>query len=267
MNTRIDGCVAGLRERGEKGFVAYLCAGDPSLAATVDTALRLEEAGADIIELGVPFSDPLADGRVNQAASARALAAGTTVAGVLDAAARIRARSPVPVILFTYLNPILAYGLEDVAADAAAAGIDGCLCLDLPVEESADYAGALRRNGLDRIFLVAPTSPEARIRRVAEAGTGFVYCVSREGVTGMRQALSPEADRLLRRTRAVTRLPIVLGFGVSTPDQARSAVQHAEAVVVGSAIVDRFAREAKTAAGRRKAAAWVKTLVDAVKEG
>jgi tryptophan synthase alpha chain len=228
--------------------------------------MELAEAGADVIELGIPFSDPLADGRVNQMASARALAAGTTVAGVLDCAAEIRKRSEIPLVLFTYLNPIHAYGLEKLAADAAGAGIDGCLCLDLPVEESGDYVQALRGKGLDTIFLVAPTSPDARIRRVARAGSGFVYCVSREGVTGMQRKLSPAADRLLKRTRTFTDLPMVLGFGVSSPGQARAAVRHAEAVVVGSAIVDRFFQEPKTAAGRRKAAAWVKTLVDAVKE-
>lgn len=264
--TRIQACFDALARNRKKGFVAYVCAGDPGLKQTVDIVLRLEDAGADIVELGVPFSDPLADGPVNQQASGRALAAGTTVGGVLDCVAAIRKTSEIPLILFTYLNPVFAYGYERVTKRAAGAGVDGFLVLDLPVEESAEFVGCLRKRRLDNVFLVAPTSTDVRIRHAADAASGFVYCVSREGVTGMQDSLGGSAVDLLKRTRRHTSLPIALGFGVSTPAQARAAVAHAEAVVVGSAIVDRFHRAPHTAAGRARAAAWVGTLVRAVKE-
>ena len=264
--TRIQDCFNSLAKNGKKGFVAYVCAGDPGLKQTVDIVLRLEDAGADIVELGVPFSDPLADGPVNQQASARALAAGATVDGVLNCVSAIRKSSEIPLILFTYLNPIYAYGYERITRRAASVGVDGFLTLDLPVEESAEYVDCLRKRHLDNVFLVAPTSTDARIRHTANAASGFVYCVSREGVTGMQKKLGGSAVDLLRRTRRHTSLPIALGFGVSTPAQARAAVAHAEAVVVGSAIVDRFHRAPHTAAGRSKAAKWVRSLVRAVKE-
>jgi tryptophan synthase alpha chain len=226
---------------------------------------RLEEAGADVIELGVPFSDPLADGKVNQQASARALAAGATVAGVLDAVAEIRQRSQVPVVLFTYLNPLYAYGYERLCRDAAKAGVDGILALDLPVEEGEELRRALAGHGLDNISLVAPTSTKDRVRATVSKGSGFVYCVSHAGVTGMQEKVDPSAS-LIRRVRAATDLPTALGFGVSTPAQARAAVAEADAVVVGSAIVKRFHEAPHTRPGRKAAAAWVATLVQAVKE-
>ena len=266
MRTRIQECFDRLAREGQRGFIAYICAGDPKLKQTVDMALRLEDAGTDMIELGIPFSDPMADGKVNQLAAARALIAGTTVSGVLDCVAEIRKRSDIPLVLFTYLNPIYSYGFDRISRDAAKVGVDGLIALDLPVEEADEYVRCLRNHQLDSIFLIAPTSTNERIHRVAHTGSGFVYCVSREGVTGMQQSLHASATKLLRRTRKYTSLPIALGFGVSTPQQAREAVKHAEAVVVGSAIVDRFSQEPKTHAGRAKATAWVKTLVDAVKE-
>lgn len=263
MTTRIDRRFTALRNQGKKGFVAYLCAGDPSLDATVDIVLRLEDAGADVIELGIPFSDPLADGVVNQQAAARALAGGTTVSGVLDCVAALRRRSEVPVVLFTYANPLFAYGFEDVCRDAATAGVDGILLLDLPIEESEEFAPHLTRHRLNYICLVAPTSSQERIRKTARVGNGFIYCVSREGVTGAREDQTP-SEELIRRVRAHTPLPVALGFGVSTPDQARAAARYADAVVVGSAIVQRFHEAPHTPDGRQAAADWVGTLIRSV---
>ena len=266
MKTRIDQCFERLREQGQKGFIAYITAGDPSLKQTVEVVLRLEEAGADIVELGVPFSDPLADGRVNQDAATRALAAGATWAGLLECVKRIRRRSQIPLILYSYLNPLISRGFETTARQAAAAGTDGFLVVDLPAEEMAPYARTLRRHGLNNICLVTPTSPSARIRNIVGHASGFVYCVSREGVTGMQKQLAPSALTLIRRTRRCTKLPIALGFGISTPVQARAAAAEADAVVVGSAIVSRFANAPRTASGRAAAAKWTGRLVRAVKE-
>ena len=266
MKTRIDQCFERLRGEGRKGFIAYITAGDPSLKETVDIVRRLEEAGADIVELGVPFSDPLADGRVNQDAATRALAAGATWGGLLECVERIRRRSQIPLILYSYLNPLIARGFERTASEAQTAGADGFLVVDLPSEEMAPYARTLRRHRLDNICLVTLTSPTARIRKIVEQASGFVYCVSREGVTGMQKQLAPSALTLIRRTRRLTDLPIALGFGISTPDQARAAAVEADAVVVGSAIVHRFATAPRTAAGRATAAKWTGGLVHAVKE-
>lgn len=265
MNTRISRRFNELRASGKRGFVAYVCAGDPTLKATADSICQLEDVGVDVVELGVPFSDPLADGKVNQLAAQRALDAGATVAGVLEMVAQARERAEVPIILFTYLNPLFAYGYERLCRDAARAGVDGILPLDLPVEEGKDLRDALAGHGLDNIGLVAPTSTDERIRATVRHGSGFVYCVSRAGVTGVRAKVNPSAD-LIRRVRACTTLPTALGFGVSNPAQARAAVAEADAVVVGSAIVQRFFDAPHTRAGRKQAAAWVGTLVRAVKE-
>lgn len=264
--TRIDDQFQILKQNRQKGFVAYVCVGDPGLEETVDTVLRLEEQGADIIELGVPFSDPLADGRVNQEATARALAAGMTMPGVFRCVEAIRERSQVPLLLFTYANPIYAYGFERAVKSARSAGADGFLLLDLPVEESEEFAGLLNRHKLNNVTLVAPTSTEERIERIARAATGFLYCVSREGVTGAQERLGPAAARLLKKARQATDLPMALGFGISTPDQARAAAQHADAIVVGSAIVSKFHACGNTTEGRRKAARWVGKMIRAVKE-
>ncbi|MBU1693995.1 MAG: tryptophan synthase subunit alpha [Verrucomicrobia bacterium] len=266
MKTRIDQCLERLRGQGRKGFVAYITAGDPSLKETVEVVLQLEKAGADIVELGVPFSDPLADGRVNQDAATRALAAGATWGGLLDCVKRIRSRSQIPLILYSYLNPLIAGGFERTVRQAAAAGVDGFLVVDLPAEEMAPYARTLRRQGLNNICLITPTSPPARIRKIVGHTSGFAYCVSREGVTGMQKQLAPSALTLIRRTRRCTKLPIALGFGISTPAQARAAAAEADAVVVGSAIVNRFANAPRTAAGRTSAGKWTRRLVRAVKE-
>ena len=240
--TRIGARFASLAREGRKAFVGFVTAGDPSLDRTVEVALALEEAGVDVLELGVPFSDPLADGPVIQRASERALQKGTSLSMVLDAVRRIRARSDLPLLLFSYVNPLLRYGLDRLATDAAAAGVDGVLVTDLPPEEAGEWIACARRSGLDTVFLAAPTSPEARLKRVADCSRGFVYAVSRTGVTGERDTLSGDASGLVGRLKALTRAPVVLGFGLSTPDQVRAAAAVADGVVVGSAIV-RFLEE------------------------
>ena len=265
MNTRIEQRFEWLENRKKKGFIAYITAGDPTLKATADIVLRLEDAGADIVELGIPFSDPLADGRVNQQSATRALAHGTTLDGVLDCVAEIRKKSDIPIMFYSYLNLLIAHGFENTIRRVAGSGADGVLILDLPVEESAEHSKILGRHHVNNICLVAPTSPDERIRRIVRASTGFVYCVSREGVTGMQKELSPAAVSLIKKTKRLTKLPVALGFGISTPAQAQTAAREADAIVVGSAIVNRFASEPNTGRGRAKAAAWVKTLVQAVR--
>jgi tryptophan synthase alpha chain len=219
------------------GLVAFLTAGDPSLAVSESLALALGGAGADVIELGVPFSDPVADGPVIQRSSERALRAGTTLAGVLDLAAAIRRKSDVALVLFSYYNPVLQMGLERFAERAAAAGIDGALITDLTPEESGDYRRAVCAHGLDTIFLAAPTSPDERLRRIAEVSSGFLYVISRTGVTGTKESLPEDLPALVRRVRAVTSLPIAVGFGISLPGHVSILGGLADAAVVGSALV------------------------------
>jgi tryptophan synthase alpha chain len=227
--------------------------------------LLLEKAGADVIELGIPFSDPLADGEVNQRAAERALASGTTYAGLLETVRMIRRQSEIPLLFFSYLNPLHAHGFDQAVADAAAAGIDGMLLVDLSLEESGPYRKALARHGLNNIPLITPTTPEARIGRIAAAGNGFIYAVSREGVTGVQKSMQEQAKELLERAHRVTRLPIALGFGVSTPQQAGAYAGMTEAVVVGSYIVSTYHQHGDSPAGREAATAEVKKLIDAVK--
>jgi tryptophan synthase alpha chain len=267
MATRISTRFNELAEQGRKGFVAYICAGDPNLDETVDLVLSLEDAGADFVELGIPFSDPLADGPTNQEAAARALAAGVTVPGVFGCVEAIRKRSAMPLLFMTYLNPLHAYGLAKVTRDAAAAGADGFLLLDLPAEESEEFVGYLKRDRLDNICLVAPTSTDERIARIVEPGSGFVYCVSREGVTGKMDGVTSASTDLVRRTRRHTSLPVALGFGISTPAQARAAARGADAIVVGSAIVKAYHEAPSSRAGRRRVAKWVRSLVEAAQAG
>jgi tryptophan synthase alpha chain len=239
---RIAARLAQCKAEGRPAFVAFLTAGDPSLDRTVSAALELEAAGVDVLELGVPFSDPLADGPVIQRSSERALSRGVTLARVLDVVREIRRKSQLPLVLFSYLNPLLQRGLERVAVEAARAGVDGVLVTDLPPEEGEAWIAAARAAELDTIFLASPTSPDDRLRRVAEASRGFVYAISRTGVTGERQALSDDARPLVARLRALTRVPVALGFGISTPEQVKEAAAAADAVVVGSALV-RFLEE------------------------
>jgi tryptophan synthase alpha chain len=235
--TRISRLFERLRARGERALIAYLTAGDPSLERTVSLVEALERGGADLIELGVPFSDPIADGPVIQRACQRALQAGTSLARVFDVARRIRQRSEIPLLLFSYLNPVLRYGFEAAARDAVAAGVDGFLLTDLSVEEASAYTPILRSAGLDTVFLAAPTSTDPRLRLVAQHCTGFVYLVSRTGVTGERDVLSGQLEPLVQRLRRVTTLPLAVGFGIARPDQAAAAARLADGVVVGSAFV------------------------------
>ena len=240
--SRIGERFAQRRKEGRKAFVAFLTAGDPSLERTVAAARELERAGADVLELGVPFSDPLADGPVIQRASQRALERGVRLADVLATVRRIRQASELPLLLFSYFNPLLQYGLGRLAADARDAGVDGVLVTDLPPEEADEWLEVARPAGLDTVFLAAPTSPDARLRKVAEASRGFVYAVSRTGVTGERAALSDDARPLVERLRGLTGEPVALGFGIASPEQARAAAAVADGVVVGSALV-RFLEE------------------------
>ncbi len=221
------------------GLVAYVTCGDPDLATTREIVLAAIDAGADVIELGVPFSDPVADGPVIQRASERALQHGTSLRQVLTLAAEIRQQAQsTGLIVFSYLNPILRMGMEKFCMVARHAGVDGVLVTDLPVEEAGEYLRAMREHDLAPVFLAAPTSPDERLQRIAEASRGFVYAVSRTGVTGARQQLANDAKKLVKRLRRVTRLPIAVGFGISTAEQFAQVGEFADAVVVGSAIVE-----------------------------
>jgi tryptophan synthase alpha chain len=235
--TRIGRRFEALRREGKKAFVGFVTAGDPSLERTVEVALELERGGVDVLELGVPFSDPLADGPVIQRSSERALARGTTLRSVLDVVERIRKRSQIPLLLFGYLNPFLRHGLARLAAEARDLGVDGVLVTDLPPEEAGEWLEHAGAAGIDTVFLAAPTSPDDRLDRVASSSRGFLYAVSRTGVTGERQALSEDAAPLVERIRRRTQEPVALGFGIATPEQAASAAAVADGVVVGSALV------------------------------
>jgi tryptophan synthase alpha chain len=224
-------------------LVTYVTCGDPDLATTREIVLAAIEAGADVIELGVPFSDPVADGPVIQRASERALKAGTTLAQVLTLAAEVRQHSQsTGLIIFSYLNPLLRMGIEKFCKVARAAGVDGALVTDLPVEEAGSYLRAMQDHDLAPVFLAAPTSPDNRLKRIADASRGFVYAVSRTGVTGARQQVADDAKKLVKRLRRVTKLPIAIGFGISTPEQFSEVGEFADAVVVGSAIVETIER-------------------------
>ena len=236
-STRISKRFAALRESGELGIVAYITAGDPSLEATNRFVLALADAGADVIELGIPFSDPLADGPTIQRASERALKLHTTLAQVIDLVREIRKSSEVPLVLFSYYNPVLQMGLEKFASNAATAGADGVLITDLTLEESSDYRRILSAHHLDTIFLGAPTSTDDRLAKIAAVSSGFIYLISRTGVTGAKDALPDELPALLRRARKVTQLPIAVGFGISLPGHVSVLGGLADAAVVGSALV------------------------------
>ncbi len=264
---RIDETFAHLRAAGAKGFIAYIAAGDPSLVQTERLAFALEGAGVDVLEMGVAFSDPLADGSVNQAAAGRALASGTTVAGVLECVRGLRSRGlRIPVVLYTYLNPVYAYGFARFLAEAAAAGVDGVLPLDLPPDEAERNPELRDRPGnLRMIRLIAPTTPPERIALIARAAEGFVYFVSREGVTGEQQNVATGLAEQAAAIRAHTTLPVVVGFGISTPEQAREASGPVDAVVVGSAIVRKIGEWGQEADLAERVAAFVRPMVAAVK--
>lgn len=262
---RIDEQFARLKQQGRKGFVVYIGAGDPNLDATRQLALAFDKAGVDVLELGVPFSDPLADGLVNQLAAQRGLESGTTPPKVLAAVAAIRKESQVPIVLYIYYNLIFKVGLKQFIADAARAGVDGLLVLDLPPEESENYEALMHEAGLCNIYLIAPTTPDDRIALIAKRASGFIYYVSREGVTGMQQKVSDTIGTMTAKIRANSSLPIAVGFGVSNPEQAKIVAASADAVVVGSAIVSQIAANGKSPDLIPEVSAFVKILADAVK--
>jgi tryptophan synthase alpha chain len=256
-----------LADKSELGLIAYVTAGDPSLDATEKIVLAAAEAGADIIELGVPFSDPVADGPTIQRASERALRAGTTLASVIDLVRRLRLGTDVPLILFSYFNPILQMGLGKFAGAAAAAGADGALATDLTLEEAADYREIMHSHGLDTIFLVAPTSTDERIEKIARASSGFLYLISRAGVTGAREGLPPELPSLARRIRKFTSLPIAVGFGISLPTHVTVLGGIADAAVVGSALVAEIEKAASPDLAAEVVAERIRVLKHAAREG
>jgi tryptophan synthase alpha chain len=226
-----------LKNEGRGGFIPFITTGDPDLSTTRDLLVELARAGASVIELGVPFSDPVADGPVIQRASERALRHGVGVADALAVVADARREMDVPVVLFSYFNPLMQFGVERLAAEASRAGVDGVLATDLVPEESAEFNAVLARHSLDQIFLVAPTTSDARLKMIANRAGGFVYAVSRAGVTGARADLSAEAERLVARLRGVSELPVAVGFGISTREQVSEVWRYADAAVVGSALV------------------------------
>lgn len=249
-----------LRQNGKKGFIPFITAGDPDLATTEKLLIKLSQSGATLIELGVPFSDPMADGPVIQRASERALKHGFGLTDILETAARARKQIETPIILFGYYNPLLQFGLRRAARALKDAGLDGVLVTDLIPEEAVAFASELRANDLDMIFLIAPTSTDERLRLVAERAGGFVYAVSRAGVTGARDAVSAEAERLVTRMRKFSELPIAVGFGISTAEQVADVRRYADAVVVGSAIVAEMERLAGAADVVEKIGAFVRGL-------
>ncbi len=262
---RLDARFAALRDAKKKAFVAYVCAGDPTLDATIDIVLGLERAGADVVELGVPFSDPLADGVVNQMAADRALKAGATTAKVLEMIRKLRTKSQVPLVLFTYLNPVYAYGYERFHRDAAAAGADGVLVLDLPPDEVAQNVELKPTPELRHIQLIAPTSSPERIVNIAKSAEGFVYYVSRLGVTGAQAEIATGIAEQVAVIKSATDVPVCVGFGVSNPQQAAEIASKADGVVVGSAIVKLVEKHGASAGCAAEVEAFVKPLVDAVK--
>ena len=264
MNRIVERFTLLKRER-KKGFVVYIGAGDPNLEATRQLALAFDKLGVDVLELGVPFSDPLADGPVNQLAAQRGLESGTTPPKVLETVAAIRNESQLPIVLYIYFNLIHRRGVEQFIRDAAKAGVDGLLVLDLPPEESENYEALMRQAGMCNIYLVAPTTPEDRIELIVKRGAGFIYYVSREGVTGMQTKVADTIAQMTAKIRAHTNLPIAVGFGISTPEQAKTVAASAEAVVVGSAIVDQIARHGKSPELVKSVSLFIKTLCDAVK--
>ncbi len=264
--TRIEKNFTALQAAGQKGFIAYITAGDPNLDATVEHIYALERAGVDIVELGIPFSDPLADGPVNQESAMRALDAGTNLKGVFEMVRQVRRVSDIPLMCYCYMNLLYAPGFERTVQQAAKAGIDGLLILDLPTEEAGDYARTLQDAGLNLITLITPTTPEARMRRIVQHASGFVYAVSRTGVTGIQKSLASDAGELVQRARRVTTLPLALGFGIADPAQAAAAAQNADAVVVGSAIVKQWHEAGASATRQKRVERWIRSMVQAVKE-
>jgi tryptophan synthase alpha chain len=256
---------AQLKRDGKKGFIVYIGAGDPNLDVTRELALAFDKAGVDILELGVPFSDPLADGLVNQLAAQRGLESKTTPPKVLETIVAIRKQSQIPIVLYIYFNLIHKVGLEKFIASAAKAGVDGLLVLDLPPEESGNYEALMKKSGLCHIYLVAPTTPEERMEFIVKRGSGFIYYISREGVTGMQSQVASNLASQVSKIRAHTKLPVAVGFGVSNPEQAKLVAQNADAVIVGSAIVNQIAEHGKSPELVSKVMAFVNSLMNGLK--
>jgi tryptophan synthase alpha chain len=256
---------AQLKRDRKKGFIVYIGAGDPNLDATRQLALAFDKAGVDVLELGVPFSDPLADGLVNQLAAQRGLESGTTPPKLLETIAAIRKQSQIPIVLYIYFNLIHRVGQEKFIADAAKAGVDGLLVLDLPPEESDNYEALMKKAGLCHIYLVAPTTPEDRMELIVKRGSGFIYYISREGVTGMQSKVASNLASRVAKIRAHTKLPIAVGFGISNPTQAKAVASEADGCVVGSAVVNQIAENGKSPELVAKVGAFAKSLADAVK--
>lgn len=256
---------AKLKRDNKKAFVVYIGAGDPNLEATRQLALEFDKAGVDVLELGVPFSDPLADGLVNQLAAQRGLESGTTPPKLLETVAAIRRDSQVPIVFYVYFNVIHRVGMEKFIADCAKAGVDGLLVLDLPPEESDNYEAQMAKTGLCNIYLIAPTTPEARMEKIVKRAAGFIYYISREGVTGMQTSIASNLAEQVAKIRAHTKLPIAVGFGVSNPEQAKAVAKEADGCVVGSAIVNQIATNGKSPDLVPKLGAYVKAMADAVK--
>lgn len=254
-----------LRQQGKKGLVVYIGAGDPNLDATRRLALGFDQAGVDILELGVPFSDPLADGLVNQLAAQRGLESGATPPKLLQTIAALRRESQIPIVLYVYFNILHKRGVKEFIADCAQAGVDGLLVLDLPPEESENYECLMAEAGLCNIYLIAPTTPEDRMELIAKRARGFIYYVSREGVTGMQTKVSDTIGTMTAKIRAHSQLPIAVGFGISNPEQAKAVAQSAEAIVVGSAVVNQIAAHGQSPELVARVSAFVKSLGDAVK--
>lgn len=264
---RITDAFDRLEQEGKKGFIPFITAGDPDLKTTLHLILELDRAGATVIELGIPFTDPMADGPVIQRASERALKNNFGVDEVLQLVASARKETSVPIILFTYFNPLLQFGLDRMASTSREVGVDGVLVTDLTPEEGEDFAADLRANDLDMIFLVAPTSTDERLRLVSQRATGFIYAISRAGVTGARSTVSEEAEKLVRRVRRFSSLPIAVGFGISNAQQVADVQRYADAVVVGSAIVEEIERATASGNVAQRVGVFARNLLATNKDG
>lgn len=259
--SRIADTFASLKQENRRGFIPFITAGDPDLKTTGELIVELARVGATVIELGIPFTDPMADGPVIQRASERALRHDFGISDVLQIVSDARKETDVPIILFSYFNPLLQFGIEKLARQAKGAGIDGILVTDLVPEEANDFASALRANDLDMIFLVAPTSTDERLKMVAERASGFIYAVSRAGITGARDEMSAEAEKLVRRMRKFSDLPVAVGFGISTPEHVADVWRYADAAVVGSAIVAEIERGGPSAEVLSRVGEFVRQLL------
>lgn len=262
---RIDSLFSRLKSEGRPAMIAYITGGDPTLEASAKIAVKLEQAGVDLLELGIPFSDPLADGATIQAAASRALAAGTTVPGIIDLVREIRKSSQIPIVLFAYLNPVYVYGFSEFQADAAAAGADGLLLLDLPPHEALLNEELTSAHDLKTIRLIAPTTPPERLKEITHASEGFIYYVSREGVTGEQTSLSADIATRVDSIKALTQVPVAVGFGISNPEQAATVANLADGVVVGSAIVRKIGEYGNRPDLPLLIADFVRPIADAVR--